>query len=336
MNLRLGSLAVGTSFILTFAGLAQAEPTATQKATAETLFQRGVSLAESGRVADACTQFDASLQIDPAIGTLFRLADCYDRVGRTASAWALFSEAQARARAAEQEERERMAAERVANLELRLSKLSFSVGDNAPAGLELRMNDVVVPRASWGLELPVDPGPQRLQLSAPGHRGWLETVVVEKGPSMRKLTLPTLTPEPVKAAPQPPLVAIAPPTPTKAADPERYPVWLGYAIGGVGLASVGVASVMGYRAYDLNQQSLDQCSRANANACTRQGDALRDDARKAGVLSTVFAVAGGALLAGGVTLTLFHGSKQEPRSATLQLSTRVSTNAALAGLVGAF
>lgn len=334
MNPRLRSLAVATSFLVTLAGSAQAEPTATQKATAETLFQRGVALAEAGRVADACTQFDASLQIDPAIGTLFRLADCYDRIGRTASAWALFSEAQARSRAAEQDARERMAAERVANLELRLSKLSFSLGDNAPPGLELRMNDVVVPSASWGLELPVDPGPQRLRLSAPGHRAWQGTVVVEKGPSTRKLTLPPLTVE-VQAAPQQ-QPAASPPAPTKAADPDRYPVWLGYAIGGVGLAGVGVAGVMGYRAYDLNQQSLDECSRANVNACTRQGDRLRDDARRAGVLSTVFAVAGGALLAGGVTLTLFQGSKQEPRPGALQLSTRVSANAALASVAGAF
>jgi len=335
MNPRLGSRAAVIAFTLTFAGVVQAEPTATQKATAETLFQRGVSLAESGRVADACTQFDASLQIDPALGTLFRLADCYDRIGRTASAWALFSEAQARSRAAEQGARERMAAERVANLELRLSKLSFSVAKDALPGLELRMNDVVVPSASWGLELPVDPGPQRLRLSAPGHRAWLETVVVEKGPSTRKLALPALTPEPEQAAAQP-SPAAARPAPTKAADSDRYPAWLGYAVGGVGLASAGVAGVMGYRAYDLNQQSLDECSRANANACTRQGDALRDDARRAGVLSTVFAVAGGALLAGGVTLTLFQSTRHEPRTGSLQLLTRVSASSALAGVVGAF
>lgn len=335
MNLRLGSLAIATSLISAFTALARAEPTATQKATAETLFQRGVALAESGRVADACTQFDASLQIDPAIGTLFRLADCYDRVGRTASAWALFSEAQARSRAAEQGERERMATERVANLELRLSKLTFIVGDDALPGLELRMNDVVVPSASWGLELPVDPGPQRLRLSAPGHRAWQGTVTIEKGPSSRQLTLPALTPEPVAAAPRPQPVTV-PPAPKTAAHADRYPAWLGYAVGGVGLASLGVAGVMGYRAYDLNQQSLDECSRANANACTTHGDSLRDDARRAGVVSTVFAVAGGALLAGGVTLTLFQSSKQEARTGSLQLSTRVSASSALAGVVGAF
>jgi hypothetical protein len=236
MNPRLASLAVATFFSLPLAGLARADPTATQKATAETLFQRGVSLAESGRVADACTQFDASLQIDPTLGTLFRLADCYDRIGRTASAWALFAEAQARSRATEQAARERIAAERVANLELRLSRVTFSVADSELSGLELRMNDVVVPKASWGLELPVDPGPQRLRLSAPGHRAWVSTVTVGNGPSTRHLTLPKLTSEAMTAAPPPPQPLSVPPTPTKAADTGPYPAWLGYAIGGVGLA----------------------------------------------------------------------------------------------------
>jgi hypothetical protein len=114
-----------------------------------------------------------------------------------------------------------------------------------------------------------------------------------------------------------------------------YPAWLGYAIGGVGLASAGVAGFLGYRAYDLNQQSLDQCSRADANACTRRGNGLRGDARQAGTASTVFAVAGGALLAAGLTLTLVRPS-EEARAGTLSLSTQLSAQGALAGLTGAF
>ena len=104
-----------------FTSSARAEPTAAQKATAETLFQRGVELAEAGQLPAACAQFDASLRLESTIGTLFRLADCYDRVGRTASAWALFSEARSRAASVQQAARERIAAERVENLAQRLS-----------------------------------------------------------------------------------------------------------------------------------------------------------------------------------------------------------------------
>jgi tetratricopeptide (TPR) repeat protein len=324
-----------SAFVLMVAASSQAEPTATQKATAETLFQRGVELADSGRLAEACSQFDASLQIDPALGTLFRLADCYDRIGRTASAWALFSEARARAKAAEQAPRERIAAERVQNLEARLSKLSLSVGANVDVpGLELRMNDVVVPRASWGLELPVDPGPQRLRLSAPGRRTWVGTVTVEKGPSSRHFSLSELAPAAVETPARSALPPPPPPSPRQAADAETHPAWLGYTVAGVGLASAGVAAVMAYRAYDLNQQSLDECSRANANACTRQGDAWRDEARSAGVASTAFAIAGGALFAGGVALVLLRpSSKEEP---SVALATQATAGGALAGVVGAF
>ena len=334
MNRFLSTPLAAATVTLTLAGFVRAEPTATQKATAETLFQRGVELADSGRVEDACTQFDASLQIDPALGTLFRLADCYDRVGRTASAWALFAEAQARAKAAEQSARERIAAERVANLELRLSKLSLSVGENAELpGLELRINDVLVPRASWGLALPVDPGPQRLRVSAPGRRAWADTVTIEKGPTTQALTIPPLLASAVERAPAP---SMSPPRPSPKQSPESgtYPVWLGYTIAGLGLAGAGVAGVLGYRAYDLNQQSLDECSRANSNACTRRGDGLRDDARKSGVLSTAFAIGGGVLLAGGITLVVLRPSPQAERS--LALSAKATPGGALAGFAGAF
>jgi hypothetical protein len=33
-------------------------------------------------------------------------------------------------------------------------------------------NGAVVPDASLGVAIPVDPGEQRIELSAPGHRSW--------------------------------------------------------------------------------------------------------------------------------------------------------------------
>jgi tetratricopeptide (TPR) repeat protein len=334
---RLAVLGSSVALSVSLSGSVLAEPTANQKATAEALFQRGVELAEGGRLADACKQFDSSLQIDPALGTLFRLADCYDRIGRTASAWALFSEAQARAKGAEQVQRERMAEERAASLASRLSKLALDLGGNATlAGVELRLNDVRVPSASWGVELPVDPGVQRVRLSAPGRRPWSGTVSVAEGPSTRHFSLPELEELAPAVASEPKPPAPAPrPAPAPAA-PSTYPAWLGYAAGGVGLVGLGVAGVMGYRAYDLNQQSLDQCSQLDANACTSRGDALRDDARTSGVTSTAFTIAGGALLAAGVTLVLLRPSEPESRATSLTLSTRLSSHGAFAGVRGAF
>lgn len=335
---RCAVLATSLSLSLLLPRLALAEPTANEKATAEALFQRGVALAEAGRYTEACKQFDGSLQIDPALGTVFRLADCYERIGRTASAWALFSEAQARAKAAEQAQRQRIAEERAASLATRLSKLALELGDNVGvAGVELRLNDVLVPSASWGLELPVDPGVQRLSLTAPGRQPWQGSVTVADGPSTRHFTLPELAPvaQPTTVGHAPPLAAPARAT-AAPEEPGTYPAWLGYAVGGVGLAGLGVAGIFGYRAYDLNDRSLEECSSLDANACTSRGDSLRDDARSAGVTSTVFAVAGGALLAGGLTLVLLRPSRAETRAVALTLSPRLSTSGAVAGVGGTF
>ena len=332
---RFKALAASAACLITLSGVARADPTPTQKATAETLFQSGVTLAQEGRLAEACAQFDASLQIDPALGTLFRLADCYDRVGRTASAWALFSEAKARARAAEQADRERIANERVANLAPRLSKLSLNVtASESLPGLELRLNGVLVPRASWQLELPVDPGPQQLRLSAPAHRTWAGTVVVAGAARTIHFTLPKLLA--ADAEPKPPSSAPLSTTSTRAGASAPYPGWLGYAVGGVGLLGLGVAGGMAYRAYDLNQQSLDECSSENANACTEHGHSLRQDAQQAAGISTAFAIGGGALLAGGITLILLRPSQREGQVGSLRLATQVSQNGVSAGLLGAW
>ena len=57
------------------------------KAAAEALFSEGRSLASAGKCDEAIPKFQASQKLDPGIGTLLNLADCYEKVGRTASAW---------------------------------------------------------------------------------------------------------------------------------------------------------------------------------------------------------------------------------------------------------
>jgi serine/threonine-protein kinase len=312
--------------------LARAESSVGTKAAAEALFQTGVDLTQKGRVAEACTKFDASYQIDPALGTLFRLADCYDRIGRTASAWALFSEAKARAQSAEQPTREAIAAERVQDLDSRLSRLGLNLGANAfLPGLEVRLNDVLVPQASWGIALPVDPGEQRVRLTAPGREAWVGAVSVESGPSLRRIDVPELARLRPIVTPPPPARVLS-----EAHSPANPPRWLGYSIGGAGLLGIGVAGVLGYRAYSLNQQSLDECSSQNANACTHRGRLLRDDAERAATASTLLAVAGGALLAGGITLTLLSRPSDQRSVASLWFDTSLSGDGARAHLEGTF
>ena len=77
---------------------AAAEVSSSQRATAEALFQQAAQLMDQKRFSEACEKFAASQELDSGLGTMLYLADCYEQAGRTASAWALFREAEDAAR----------------------------------------------------------------------------------------------------------------------------------------------------------------------------------------------------------------------------------------------
>src|SRR5437764_5986851 len=101
--------AFGLAFIFAHVGRAQDGMT---KATAEALFEDGKRLASAGEYAAACPKFAASQKLDPAVGTALNLADCYEKLGRTACAWAEFRSAEAGARSIGSKDREELAGRR--------------------------------------------------------------------------------------------------------------------------------------------------------------------------------------------------------------------------------
>lgn len=293
-----------------------AESSASEKAAAEALFREAVALIERDQTGAACDKFAASQAIDPALGTMLRLADCYDRVGKTASAWALFEQAAATARGANQPERERIAVERGKELESRLSKVVLSLSGAAPPGLEVRLNDVAIPTASLGTALPVDPGTLRVQLKAEGYHTLEKRFEIATGPSSATLELPALKPAPkTNAAAAQPSAAGGSAEPSPEASRGSTQRVFAYVTGGVGIAGLIASGVLGYKAYDLNQSSLDQCLDDDPNACTRDGKIERDDARKFGNFATVAGVTGGALLAASVVLLVTAPSDKRRETA---------------------
>ena len=86
-------LALSTLLVGLEASSLAAEPTTAPKPIAIRLFEDATSLFESGKFAQACDKWAESQRLDPQLGTLVHLADCYVKLGKTASAWALFQEA---------------------------------------------------------------------------------------------------------------------------------------------------------------------------------------------------------------------------------------------------
>jgi uncharacterized protein HemY len=73
------------------AGRAQAQ-SADSSALAEQLFNQARDLVKANKWAEACPKFEASLRYDPVLGTRLNLANCYEHVGKLASAWGLYRE----------------------------------------------------------------------------------------------------------------------------------------------------------------------------------------------------------------------------------------------------
>src|SRR5262249_12315023 len=82
------------------------------QAAAEVACEEGKRLMQSGRYDEACPKFAESNKLDPGVGILFYLADCYEKAGKTASAWGMFRQAIDVAKRAGQADRERIGRER--------------------------------------------------------------------------------------------------------------------------------------------------------------------------------------------------------------------------------
>jgi hypothetical protein len=302
---------------------AAAEPSGAEKATAEALFQQGTELMQERKFAVACEKFEGSQQLDPALGTMLRLADCYDRTGKSASAWALFREAASVARTRGELDRERIAVERANELEKRLSKIELKVDrKNAPAGLEIQLNGVNVPRATWDAPVPVDPGRQRVVASAPDKTPWSATFDVSEGPGVRSIEVPALVAKPKGES------AEAASAPTGRGSTLRT---LGYVTGGLGAVGLALGGFLSYQAYGKKQDSLAQCRVDDPNACTPQGKEMRDDAKRTADTATLLFVGGGALVAGGLVLVL-SAQSSEPRAPARELKASAALTGGGAGL----
>lgn len=303
---------------LAMAALATATATAAHaqnpdnKVAAEALFDEARKLMNEGKPAQACAKFEQSQRLDPGIGTLLYLADCYEKAGRFASAWATFREGASQARAAGQADRASAGESRAAALEGRLSRLTVEVApENAAVeGFTLRRGGNPIAKELWGVSVPVDGGEWTIEASAPGAQPWSKKIVVAPENDTAKVTVPALgakpEPEPVEPAPAPPVVVTPAPAPVgpprdaqPAGDTQRTAALI---VGGVGLIGVGFGTYFGLRAFSKNADAKELCDGA---ACSeRRGVDLTDEARDAAVLSNVAFGIGLTALAGGAVLYL--------------------------------
>ena len=289
-------------------------------ARADALFNAAKALTDSGNYADACAKFAESKRLAPGLGVTLYLADCYERIGRTASAWTEFRAAEGLARD-RNDKRAEVARGRAQALEPKLLRLTVTVAPTIPrAGLQLMRDGVPLPEEEWGLPVPVDPGDHVVVVVAPGHAQ--RNLAVHVGPDKPNATVQVdrLDEGPASTATSTAPTTTAPPTlpgttSTTAAtqsapmpvdqvtadDPGKTRRWLGIGAVGLGVVGIGVGTAFGLVAKSkLDQSNGGPCD--STDHCSSQGLSLRKDAETAATVSTIGFIAGGVALAAGVVL----------------------------------
>jgi hypothetical protein len=295
-------LSLGLIAALLFAGEGAHAQSAESKTDAQAAFDLGKKLMLEGKFVDACPKFADSLRLDPGVGTMLFLADCYEKVGRNASAWAEFREAQGLA-ARQFDGREVVARDRADALEPKLSKLIIVVPpEQASLPLFKVMRDgAEVGQALWGAAVPVDPGPHQISATAAKKKEWSTKVSIAAGAPQSSVSVPELLDAPIEivAAP-PPSRAIddaSPPESGKGGDKQRL---VGIGVAALGVVGIAVGSVFGLEAIARKSESNDHCH--DGNHCDQTGVDSRSAASTDATISTVTFGLGIAALAGGAVL----------------------------------
>jgi hypothetical protein len=242
-----GSSATGLLAIMMLV-LAMTSRVRAQTPEAEVLFREGKRLLEEGELEQACEKLEASERLAPEGGTELNLADCWERIGRTASAWAMFLKAAGNAkkpaRAAE-------ARRRAALLKDQLVYLTIEVSAEADReDLEITRNDQVVDRALWNQAVPVDPDKYTITARAPKHEEWSTATRLKTKDKV--VVVPKLDKAAANKRARRPNE-----TPASTAPNKYRGLSIGLAIGGA--AAIGIATAFAFHSRGLQEDSDAIC-----------------------------------------------------------------------------
>jgi hypothetical protein len=287
-------------------------PALAQQSEADKLFDEGAALMKQNKYADACPKFEQSNKLDPEVGGMLWLADCYERNNQTASAYRTYQDAQKMAiDRKDKQQRDKVAQKHLASLEPHLAKLTLLPPQaGRPSGLEVTRDGVKLADDGLGLAFPVDPGQHVVTAIAPSYKKWEQKIEVTGEGATVTVTLGPLEKE---------QVAGPPPVVVENSDPGFAFHVGGIVLGAVGLVSIGVGSVLGLVAANKLSASNANGHCDAADTCDSVGLGLRSQAEGAALGSTVLFIAGGVVLVAGITVFFIAPKKKraEPTFAVI-------------------
>lgn len=183
---RFASCVIAASLALATTAAAQPNP------PAEAAFRDGMRLMAEKRYAEACEAFAASDRVGPSIGAKMKLADCEEKRGRLATAWAAFLDVARLTREDPDRQAEyAVVQQRAAALEARLPHLTINVPEGSRVeGLVVMRDGVAIDPGLWNRAIPVDRGAYTVTARAPGHRAWTTSVTIAGDGEERTIEVP--------------------------------------------------------------------------------------------------------------------------------------------------
>jgi len=270
------------------------------------LFAEGRELLLGGHYAEACPKLEASQRAEPSVGTALNLGECYEKLGRTASAYGAFGDAARLARERGDGDRQEVAVARQKKLGAVLSRLVVRPpSSDVEPGLVIKLDDKALDPGVWGSGIPLDPGKYVLSASSAKGQTYREEIVLPKGPIVidRRVVLVDVPP-PVKAV-VPPSVPVV--EPLSSYEQQVRSDHVTYAKAGVlllsaGFIGIGSGTAWGVAALAQNAEAKAHCDVVQKGACDRDGYGANNRAGAYADASTWSFVGGGVFLAAGATL----------------------------------
>jgi serine/threonine-protein kinase len=282
---------------------------AAQPTRVDALFAAGKQLRDAGLYEDACPKFAEAEQIDPGVGVMLYLADCYQHTSRSANAWAEFRKAEKLARE-RNDKRQDLAKARADALEAKLARMTIAVADPAKhTGLEVAVDGTRILPQNWNATLPTDPGAHKVEIDEPGQPARTINVHLDDGAN---LTLPVFDAGPAAPPAAAPALATEE-TPSAYDSGSKVRSYIGFGLLGGGTVSLAVGAGL----LDLENRSLTK-GHKSSNAGTFSGVA--------------FAIAGAAY----VSAVVLYLTAPKDRSSALTVSPTVGASGAGALLRGSF
>jgi len=287
-----------------------------QEAAADALFDSARTAMARRDFDRACEQFRASDKLDPAAGTELNLADCEEKRGRLASAWELFRMVEEKLNPSD--ERVTVAHGRAQALQARVPRLTLELAAGAPKSSSVRDGSVELGSATFGISLPVEPGSHELVVSAPGFAARTFQIQLAEGEARSLVVSPGAPASPEAIA------LVVPASSSSSSRPPEQPAQsgssgrtLGFALGGVGIAGLGVAAITSIMV--VNKKSAVDAGCQADKSCTSAGLDAAHAGRTLEIVSNVAWLVGAAALGAGAYFLLTNGPSSQPSTAVAVL-----------------